>query len=315
MARYRPVSPEHTWRSSKSAELTISERYGELYLLTTPFANTIGCFQIVPRIAAAEAGLSQEEFLNVLERLNSRRIASFFEEGYVLVRSWFRHSSWESTLQGNVAKAALREISALPPAVCDQWCQAAVEVGVPEEIVRSFVPEVSPLEGACKDLTLLSNAPAEPLAHNNHNENVTQQRTTNRTRITRDTRGGSRGIDSGLAFEPAVLAHRELLGSLLSRLPLDAAQDIVDELAGVLEAAREGKHPGITGRTPRGWIAAMASKWKTGDFILDLGQSVQARRAQRALPQPPLPEPTDKVTAISNLQALRPMLRATGSTR
>ncbi|WP_439670862.1 hypothetical protein AEMCBJ_14510 [Cupriavidus necator] len=303
--RYRPISPEHAWRSSESAELTISERYGELYLLTTPFANAIGCYQIVPRIAAAEAGLSQEELINVLERLKTRGIA-IYEEGYVLVRTWFKHSTWESTLQGNVAKAAQREISALPRGVFYNWCQAAIEAGVPQAILQSFAPTTSPFEGACNGLHSASQAPAMPLTNNN--ENITEQRTT--TRTTRETRGGGSEIENGLIFEPCVVPHQALLVPLLARLPMDAAQSITDELAGILEAAGKGKHPGINNESPRGWIVSMARKWETGEFVFDLGRSVQARRDQMARPQPSPPEPTDKATAIANLEALKPMLNA-----
>ena len=60
-ASYRPIRQQETWCSLMSAEMTISERYGQLYLLTSPHTNTIGCYALVPRIAAAEAGLSTEE--------------------------------------------------------------------------------------------------------------------------------------------------------------------------------------------------------------------------------------------------------------
>ena len=97
MAKYRPISPAQAWRSSISCDLTISERFVEYYALTSPFTNTIGCYPIVPRIDAAEMGLSVDEFTNVLARLGDRRIV-VFQDGWLLVRTWFLHNQWEATV-------------------------------------------------------------------------------------------------------------------------------------------------------------------------------------------------------------------------
>ncbi|KMZ11838.1 hypothetical protein BHUM_03126 [Candidatus Burkholderia humilis] len=140
MARYRPISPEQTWRSADSCDLTISERYCEFYLLTSPFTNTIGCYRVVGRIAAAEMGLSQEEFANVLQRLADRKIVVCIDD-YILVRMWFRYNSWEATFSGNVAKAAAKELASLPSELREYWVRASLDIGIPEAAILGLLPE------------------------------------------------------------------------------------------------------------------------------------------------------------------------------
>jgi hypothetical protein len=64
--RYRPICPQQAWRSQLAHSLTSVERFGEIYLLTNPTANSIGCYPLIPRIAAAEIGMSTEEMQNVI---------------------------------------------------------------------------------------------------------------------------------------------------------------------------------------------------------------------------------------------------------
>jgi hypothetical protein len=146
VARYRPISPDQCWRSSRSAALTISERQGELYLLTSPFSfvNPLGCYSIVQRIAAAEMGISVDELTNILDRLDEKGIVLCIDN-YIVVKTWFLHNTWESTFQGNVAKAALRAAAGFPLRVRKEWAIAAQEAGVPEHVLRQFLESLESL--------------------------------------------------------------------------------------------------------------------------------------------------------------------------
>lgn len=72
--------------------------------------------------------------------------------------------------------------------------------------------------------------------------------------------------------------HREMLMQALSQAQLEeeAAQQIVDEFAGVLEAASFGKHRGI--KSNRAWLKHVIALFKTGEFVPEFGRSVKARR-------------------------------------
>lgn len=72
--------------------------------------------------------------------------------------------------------------------------------------------------------------------------------------------------------------HREMLMQALSQAQLEEeeAQQIVDEFAGVLEAASLGKHRGI--KSNRAWLKQVIALSKTGEFVPEFGRSVKARR-------------------------------------
>lgn len=112
-------------------------------------------------------------------------------------------------------------------------------------------------------------------------EGLTQEETT--TTTTRAQRGGGGGsTDFSLIFERSTERHRGLLASLLRGTPLepDAIQNILDELVGVLDAASQGRHPGI--RNVRGWVTHMIQQSQAGTFILDFGRAIQIRREHQA---------------------------------
>lgn len=54
MGRQRTINDVAFWRSPKMAGRTQEDRALLTYLLTGPFSNIIGVYQIVPRIAASE---------------------------------------------------------------------------------------------------------------------------------------------------------------------------------------------------------------------------------------------------------------------
>lgn len=274
MARYRPISPEQAWRSTRSAQLNMAERYGEFYLLTSPFSNAIGCYRIVERIAAAEIGLSLDQFLDMLNRLQNRGIA-VFENGYILVRTWFLHNTWESALQGNVAKAAIRDVAELPAKMRENWISACIEAGVPEEIIEKFIPEPlpSPSQGATNPL-------------NNKNNNI-EQLTRTGTTTTQDkeskvVRGGSRN-EIALHLLPIAEIHRAFIESCVQDLSPEDAQKIADEVSGALEAAQNGKREPIHGM--HGWLPTLVDRLRHGTFIPQCGPAIAARRAAAAQAQ------------------------------
>lgn len=92
--------------------------------------------------------------------------------------------------------------------------------------------------------------------------------------------GGSGGEDAGgcmsLILERAVRPHHDLLNTLLASCPAEVAQEIVDELAGALEAASTGKRQPI--KSVRGWVKAVVQQHRIGQFSPDLGLAIVARR-------------------------------------
>ena len=268
MAKYRPISPQHAWRSNRSSNLDMVERYGELYLLSSPFANVIGCYKIVERIAAAEIGLNVEQLLAIFHRLEACGIA-LYENGHILVRTWFLHNTWESAFAGNVAKAALREIANLPAELRAKWELACIDAGVPQEIISGFVAESlqSPLE-----------VPRKALSNKNHNiEQKTEQKTTTTTPKSSNVeqhRGGSYLTE--LHLLPIAENHRAFIESSVQGLSPEDAQRIADEVVGALEAARSGKREPIRGL--HGWLPELVDRLRRGSFVPQWGPEIADKR-------------------------------------
>lgn len=101
-------------------------------------------------------------------------------------------------------------------------------------------------------------------------------KTTTTTPLHNDTDGPS--LTSRLIFDRTVSQHRELLTALLADLPVEAAQNIADELAGALEEVSHGKREAIS--NVRGWVIELVQRWRANSFQLDSGKTVQARRAE-----------------------------------
>lgn len=86
---FSKVSPT-VWRSKKFRGLpTMEARHVYLYLLTCPHANSAGCFDIHPLYAAADTGLSEEQFRYCIETLCKAGLIEWDEvENTVLISNW-----------------------------------------------------------------------------------------------------------------------------------------------------------------------------------------------------------------------------------
>lgn len=256
MARYRPVSPDATWRDPQMSGLDVTCRYLELYFLSSAFANVIGCYQIVPAIVAAETGLTCDELEAAAIRLEQSTVIERFGD-YVLVRRWFRHHAWETVLRGNVSKRAVGEMAALPSELQSRWIEACLAAGAPHEFVTAVCQPISPLHEASEGL-LNSN--------NNLTMNILPDLTT--------TVAGRRCLILSAGAEQ----HRRLVEKATVALDDDLAQQVADELAGVLEAIGAGKRPPI-GSVER-WLNVVSASAAAGAIRHEFGPIVAKRREQ-----------------------------------
>ncbi|WP_286745974.1 hypothetical protein [Aquabacterium sp. UBA2148] len=257
--RYRPICPQQAWRSQLAHSLTSVERFGELYLLTNPAANAIGCYPLIPRIAAAEIGMSADEMQNVILRLEEMSVA-ILRDGHILVKTWFLHSTWESTLTGNVLKTALADIRRMPPQLHTHWRDACVAAGAPAPLVDDCM--VKALQSPCQGTT-------KALAHTNE----TEPRTNSDTTTTNDSHS-----ESALWLSPGAEAHRQTLLRIAREGDLTPAQmqELGYELSARIDAASQGtgKSIGVASR----WLSALAQAQRQGQSILQAG--VPLRDAQ-----------------------------------
>ena len=64
----------------------------------------------------------------------------------------------------------------------------------------------------------------------------------------------------------------------MRRVKPDVRQMLLDELAGQLES------PNKVIRNPTGWMLTLIERWKQGNAVLALAETVQAERQERAAP-------------------------------
>lgn len=253
MVRYRPISPAAAWRDPVMAEVEIPCRFAEIYLLTSTFANVIGCFQIVDSIAAVEIGMSLDEFRSVVNKLVDHGIIVRYQD-YILVTRWFKHHGWESVLKGNVAPRAVKEAAALPEELRSLWVSATINAGAPSEFVLKIVPLASPTQGASKGD-----------AHSTINKTLTST-----------TTEPDAGTESQLQLSSCIEPHRGYLERETAHLGLELAQKVADELAGAITAAKSGKRPEIG--SIEGWVSAVIKSAGAGGFRQEFGLAILKER-------------------------------------
>lgn len=263
MAKYRPIAQEHIWRNPSCAGLPGNARLALLYLLAGSFTNTIGAYPVHPGIAAAEMELeTTDEFITLLRQLQNRSLVHF-EDGIIIVAAWFRHNTWESTLQGKVQKLAEREYKQLPQHLRTKWIEFSLAAGVPRQAIENFIrmPLASPID-------------TEQQQHHSHEHNYTEQKINITTTAEPNSSGGQ--SMSALYLTDAAEPYRQFIERALQALPHDDAQQIADECSGTLEASTSGKRPPICGFHQ--WLPTLVENFRSGKFAPQWGPEIARRR-------------------------------------
>lgn len=125
MSRQRTINDSAFWRSPKMAGRTQEDRATLTYLLTCPFSNIIGAYQIVPRIAASEMGWDTEsQFMPILRRLQEAGFIEYeAEASFVWVHIWWDHNYPLMALAPKLRQKTFSQIQALP----EKWRPLYIE--------------------------------------------------------------------------------------------------------------------------------------------------------------------------------------------
>lgn len=125
MSRQRTINDSVFWRSPKMAGRTQEDRATLTYLLTCPFSNIIGAYQIVPRIAASEMGWDTEsQFMPILRRLQEAGFIEYeAEASFVWVHIWWDHNYPLMALAPKLRQKTFSQIQALP----EKWRPLYIE--------------------------------------------------------------------------------------------------------------------------------------------------------------------------------------------
>lgn len=115
MARQRTISDQGFWRSPKLQGCTTEDKVTLLHLLTCPDSNIVGAYPIIARIAAAELGWSQEQWLQVMERLVAEDLTWHDKSlSFVWVRVWWEHHNPGQAMGPKLRARTVENLRALP---------------------------------------------------------------------------------------------------------------------------------------------------------------------------------------------------------
>jgi len=98
------------WQSPDAQAWSDTGKLLALYLLTGPHSNGVGCFRLPDGYVTADLGWSQERVTKGFDELFSNGFANRFD-GVVFLPNFLR---WNKVSNGNIAKARLAEVEALP---------------------------------------------------------------------------------------------------------------------------------------------------------------------------------------------------------
>lgn len=116
MSRQRTINDQGFWRNPRLQGATTEDKVALLHLLTCPDSNVIGAFPLIARIAGAELGWSQEQWLQVMDRLTADNLAWHDKNlSFVWVRVWWSHHNPSQVLGPKLRARTMENIRALPP--------------------------------------------------------------------------------------------------------------------------------------------------------------------------------------------------------
>jgi hypothetical protein len=198
--RQRTIS-DFFWRDPEIYDLSQEDKATLLYFLTSPSSNIVGVYQIVWGIAAAEMGWTKDQMLVVTKRLQSKRLIDFNENGWVWVKTWWKHNSCAGAFSPKLLKNSKKQCDAMP----EEWLEGFIKSVEIAGLDRVSIGYGYPTDTLPPNTTCISNS--------------------NTTTTTPE-----------LVF-PKELSEpeKESVLGLLSKVqffPLDKKQELLDELAG-----------------------------------------------------------------------------------
>lgn len=271
MGRQRTINDAEFWRAPRIADRTQEDKATLLYLLTSPYSNIIGIYQIVPRIAAAEMGWTADQLLSILKRLGNHDLVLFEDAtGFVWVKNWWDHNSAKMAVATTLRSKTFAQIDEIPPSWRNDFLKDFLRrippkdgnVGVANDCLRDLVATEMTTRGYTVSIPYPQAIGSRPA---NTNNNAISNSNTNTTP----------NIVMPVAYPNLEPALREQLQKIISQLPPLLQQDVVDEIAAKISAG--------TLRNP----LALARHFATHPekFALSEGHNVRLAREKRAVVQ------------------------------
>lgn len=276
MGRQRTINDAQFWRAPQIADRSQEDKATLLYLLTSPYSNIIGVYQIVPRIAAAEMGWTADQLITILRRLETLSLARFDEpSGYVRVCIWWEHNSAKMAVATTLRAKTYAQIEQIPTHWRSEFLADFLQ-RIPEAERKSDGSTTRLRELITADLAQLGDRlsiayrQAIPSPAGN---------TTDNTNPNSNNYG-----DSPLEFPMLEAGVQEHLAAVITRLPGGMRQDVLDEIAAKLRAG--------TLRSPIRLAQHFVDN--PSAFVIADGLAVRQARAKRLAVQSELEKQAEK---------------------
>ncbi len=260
MGRQRTIDDAGFWRSVQISVRSQEDKATLLYLLTSPFSNIVGVYQIVPHVAAAEMGWTSEQLLPVLARLSDASLIDYDEESCsVWVKIWWDHNSARMAVGPSLRAKTYDQIGQ----IVDSWRQAYIADFVTRLPTKDDLRASIARELFQATRTVSTPCPyAEDRGASNTTSNSISISTTTPLRL----QGGE-----SLEFPKVDGPELAELRMRIDLLPPSIRQDVLDEIEGKRRAGRL-----------KGAVALCSHFQKDpAAFVLVDGRAVQRERADR----------------------------------
>lgn len=122
MGRQRTINDQNFWHAPRLEGCTSEDKFALIHLLTGPKSNITGVYTLVPRHAGAELGWTQEQWRDVVNRLQERALARYDDERLMVwVRVWWEHHNARQTMGVKLRGRAVEEINRIPASWLDEF--------------------------------------------------------------------------------------------------------------------------------------------------------------------------------------------------
>jgi hypothetical protein len=227
MGRQRTINDAEFWRSPRIADRTQEDKVTLFYHLTSPYSNIIGVYAIVPRIAAAEMGWTAEQLFSVLQRLESVDLIQFDgSSGFIWVKNWWDHNSAKMAVASTLRMKTYAQIDNIPTAWRMDFLQDFLE----------HLPSGEP--DACGSKISYRDVVTTDMTNRGYEVSIPYRQAKDRAAVntTDNVNSNNYNVDLPLEFPVLDTDVQKQLAKIISRLPYEMRQDVLDEITAKLRS-------------------------------------------------------------------------------
>lgn len=142
MAKNRYVNT-HFWSDSYISELDPTEKLLFIYLLTNPFSNIAGVYEITLKQISLDTGIDKEMVLKLLDRFQNDKKIFYFESSWIFIVNFTKHQEQGSD---KVQTGIKRIFEELPPKIKKCICDAVKGIPTLPYLIKIIIKIIIKME-------------------------------------------------------------------------------------------------------------------------------------------------------------------------